>query len=85
MLMNKKFQTISNYKTYNLHKNISTTNVYSSNIITSFAYKSFSDTQVTRKVSDTSNLAMESVKKYLLQCICPHILHIISSTASTCI
>ena len=48
-------------------------------------YKSFSDTQVTRKVSDTSNLAMESVKKYLLQCICPHILHIISSTASTCI
>lgn len=48
-------------------------------------YKSFSDTQVTRKVSDTSNLAMESVKKYLLQYICPHILHIISSTASTCI
>jgi len=27
MLMNKKFQTISNYKTYNLHKNMSTTNV----------------------------------------------------------
>lgn len=57
---------------------------YSSNIITSFVYKSFSDTQVTRKVSDTSNLAVESVKTYLLQCICPHILHIISSTASTC-
>jgi hypothetical protein len=52
---------------------------------TSFVYKSLSDTQVTRKVSDTSNLAMESVKKYLLQCVCPHILHIISSTASTCI
>jgi hypothetical protein len=71
-----------NYKTYNLHKNISTTNV---NTLQTLSLVLCSDTQVTRKVSDTSNLAMESVKKYLLQCICPPIRHIVSSTASTCI